>query len=111
MKFKNDKQARAFLEGYHDWTIQITDDFYDRRTFVSELFGALIVINEVLHLSRYYDGEYNYDKEPKETWGLPSIYILPEGKKLKPMYEYRVKMTEAVKLIRQIDKERNDGTH
>ena len=104
MQFKNDKQVREYLEGYQNWPLRINNELLDKRTFINEFHGAKIYVEERLHLTFFYNDTYNFDKEPIPEWGLPTYYIVP-GEKDKPMYCYKESLSQAIKLIRQIDKE------
>ena len=100
MRFKNDKQAREFLDGYESWPNVISINLMDRRVHSIYLGKALILAED----QKYLIPAYLLLPE-REAWGSVNYYIIPNGEKMgKPMSSYRVSITEAVKMIRMIDK-------
>lgn len=109
MYFTNDKQARAFLDSYREWNSGNEDFFMNRRWFDTIFCGARIIVEETEYLTFFYDGTFHNTE--RSEYGHPEYYILPEGSKsLKPMSAFRVKISEAVRLLRQIDKDYTDGS-
>lgn len=108
MYFTNDKQARAFLDDYRNWPNDVNDLYMDRRRFGRYFKRAYILVEETQYSTFFYNGRFN-DTESSQ-WGHPVYYIMPDGLKKKPMSSYCVKISEAVRLLRQIDKDYTDGS-
>lgn len=112
MKFKNDNQAKEFLKNYREWGYMTIDEFFDRRVYSKNLYGVEIIAEETAYIGKdvkYENGQLTTTEKLSNT---VQYYILPEGcKQNKPMYEYRVSMSEAVKMLRKIDKEVNENLY
>ena len=110
--FKNDNQVKELLQNYKKWGHKTTDNFFNRTVYVTELFGLEIIAEETACIGR--DVKYENGKliTTEKLSSMVQYYILPEGcKQNKPMYEYRVSMSEAVKMLRKIDKEVNENLY
>lgn len=108
MKFKNDNQVKELLQNYKKWGHKTTDNFFNRTVYVTELFGLEIVAEETACIGR--DVKYENGKltSLEKLTSIVQYYIVPDGGKYgKPMHEYRVSMSEAVKMLRKADKEVN----
>lgn len=100
MRFKNDKQAREFLDGYESWPNVISINLMDRRVHSIYLGKARILAEDQKYLI-----PACLLLPEREVWGSVNYYIIPNGEKMgKPMSSYRVGISEAVKMIRMIDK-------
>lgn len=103
MIFKNNQQARKFLQDYIAWGVETKDEYFDRTRYATYFNGHKLIAEETLYLGKEYNTETRRLEPAVGT--IVQYYFLPNGQKNKPMYSYRESLVNMITLIRVADKE------
>lgn len=103
MIFKNNQQAKKFLQDYITWGVEERDEYFDRTRYATYFNGHKIIAEETLYLGSEYNPETRRLEPAAGT--IVQYYFLPNSNKDKPMYSYRESLANMITLIRGADKE------